>query len=144
MVLTLFNLIPVPFLGCLCCGLIWLAYVPIGALAGFYLEPPRTAGAGAGTGAIAGVISGVASGLFQTIVMAIQTAAGGAGQIAGMIDPEMMRQLTELGVDPETFAIFGGIGGVAIGGVLCCMFGLVMGAMLGALGGAIYCATQPE
>ena len=144
LVVTLLNLIPVPFLGCVCCGLAWLAYAGIGALAGRYLDPPRTAGAGAGAGAIAGLISGATRGVIMSIVIAVQTALGSAGDITSMLDPEMLRQLRDLGVDPEMFAVFTGVGGVALAGGLCCLGALAAGALFGALGGVIYSSTNAD
>lgn len=134
----------IPGVGCVCCPLSLLVYAAIGALGGFFLTPPRTAGTGAGAGAIAGLISGAVSGLVWIIVMAVQIALGGAGDITSAIDPEVMRELIELGIDPETFAIFSGVGGVALGGGMCCLTGLVIGAGLGAVGGAIFAAVKSD
>jgi hypothetical protein len=142
LVLTLLS--QIPGVGCVCCGLTWLAYAGIGALAGFFLTPPRTAGTGAGAGAIAGLISGAVGSLVSIIVMAIQMAAGGTEGIMSAIDPATMQQLIELGVDPEMFAVFSGAGGVAIAGGMCCLTGLAVGAGLGAAGGAIFAAVKPE
>ena len=144
LVLTLLSHIPLPFLGCVCCGVIWLAYAGIGALAGRFLEPPRAAGTGAGAGAIAGVISGAVSGLVWSAVLAVQMALTGTGEIASMIDPDTMRQLTDLGLDPSTIATLSGVSGVGIVGGLCCLAGLAIGAALGAVGGAVYCSTKSE
>ena len=142
LVVTLLS--QIPFLNCICCGLTWLVYAGIGALAGYFLTPPRTAGTGAGAGAIAGLVSGAAGGLIWAIIMAIQTAIGGAQNIMSAIDPQVMRQLAELGVDPEMFAIFSGVGGVVIAGGMCCLTGLAIGAGMGAIGGAIFAAAKPE
>lgn len=143
-VLTLLSKIPA--VGCICCGLNWLSYAGIGALAGYFLAPPRSAGAGAGAGAIAGLISGAIGGLIWTIILAIQIAIAGTGDLVSAIDPQTMRQLAELGVDisPEMFAIFSGVGGVVIAGGMCCLTGLAVGAGLGAIGGAIFAAAKPN
>ena len=142
LVVTLLS--QIPYLGCVCCGLTWLIYAGIGALAGYFLTPPRVAGTGAGAGAIAGLVSGAVGGLVWIVIMVIQMAVGGTGQIMSAMDPEMMRQLAELGVDPDVFAIFSGAGGVAIAGGMCCLTGLAIGAGMGAVGGAIFAAVQPE
>lgn len=147
LVLALLGLIPVPLLNVCCCGVQLLAYAGIGILAGFFLTPPRTAGTGAGAGAIAGVVSGVVAGVVGMLIAAIRMAiAGPAGQIVSAIDPETMRQLAELGIDitPRMLATFSGWGGVAVGGSLCCLGWLVIGAALGAVGGAIFAATKSE
>ena len=142
LVLTLLSQIPA--IGCFCCPVTFLAYAGIGALAGFFLIPPRAAGTGAGAGAIAGLISGAASGLTSIIVIAVRMALAGTEEIASYIDPQQMRQLIELGIDPEMLAIFSGVGGVVLGGSLCCLTGLAMGAGLGAIGGAIFAAVKPD
>ena len=144
LVMTLLS--QIPGVGCVCCGLNLLVYAGIGALAGFFLIPPRTAGTGAGAGAIAGLVSGVVSGVVSIIFMAIQMVRVGSEGIASAIDPEMMRQLTELGVDidSEMLAMFSGAGGVAIGGGLCCLTSLALGAGLGAIGGAIFAAVKSD
>ena len=142
LVMTLLSRIP--GIGCVCCGLNLLVYAAIGALAGFFLTPPRTAGTGAGAGAIAGLVSGAVSGMISAIVMAIQMARVGPGEIISYIDPQQMQQLIELGIDPEMFAIFSGAGGVAIGGGMCCLASLALGAGLGAIGGAIFAAVKSD
>ena len=147
-VLTLLALIPVAFLDCVCCGVELLAYAGIGVLAGSFLTAPRDAGTGAGAGAIAGVISGLVAGIISMIVAAIQGATGAAS--AGLLDPQMLEQLTELGVelDPEMLEIFTGAGAGAgmgiLGGSLCCVGSLAIGAALGAIGGAIFGASKSD
>jgi len=101
LVMTLLS--QIPGVGCICCGLTWLVYAGIGVLAGFFLTPPRAAGTGAGAGAIAGLVSGAAGGIVWIIVMAVTVALGGTGDVASVIDPQTMRQLIELGIDPEMF-----------------------------------------
>jgi len=143
-VLTLLSQIPA--VGCVCCGLNWLSYAGIGALAAYFLAPPRSAGAGAGAGAIAGLISGAIGGLIWTVIMAIKMAITGTGNLVSTIDPQTMQQLAELGVDisPEMFAAFSGVVGMAIAGGMCCLTGLAVGAGLGAIGGAIFAAAKPD
>ena len=144
LVLTLLSQIPA--VGCICCGVTWLAYAGIGALAGYFLTPPRSAGAGAGAGAIAGLVSGVTSGLIWTIVMAVQMAIAGTDTIISAIDPATMRQLSELGVEisPDMLAMFSGVGGVALIGGTCCLTSMAAGAGLGAVGGAIFAAAKSD
>ncbi len=142
LVVTLLS--QIPYVSCICCGLTWLVYAGIGALAGNFMTPPRTAGTGAGAGAIAGLISGAAAGVVWIIVMAIQMVMGGTGEITPFIDPETMRQLVELGIDPEMFARLSGTVGAVIAGGMCCLTGLATGAGMGAIGGAIFAAAKPE
>ncbi|MEE9615542.1 MAG: hypothetical protein V3T90_00860 [Anaerolineae bacterium] len=142
LVMTLLS--QIPGVGCVCCGLNLLVYAVIGALAGFFLTPPRTAGTGAGAGAIAGLVSGAVSGVVSIIIMAIQMVRAGSGEIISYLDPQQIQQLIELGIDPEVFGILSGAGGVAIGGSLCCLAGLVIGAGIGAAGGAIFAAVKSD
>jgi hypothetical protein len=145
LVLTLLGLIPLAMLKCVCCGADLLAYAGIGVLAGFFLTPPRTAGTGAGAGAIAGLISGAAAGLINIVVGAIRVATRGPVGSIPAIDPEVLRQFREYGVDPREFARFTqGWSGVGIGGSLCCLGSLAIGAALGAIGGAIFAAVKAE
>ena len=143
-ILVMTVLSQLPLVGCVCCGLTLLVYAGIGALAGYFLTPPRTAGTGAGAGAVAGSISGAVGGIIWIIVMVIQALVVGPGEFASAIDPETMRQLVELGIDPEMFAMFTGTGGMALAGGMCCLTGLALGAALGAVGGAIFAAAQPD
>jgi hypothetical protein len=111
------------------CGISALIYVGIGVLAGFFLVPPRTAGKGAGAGAIAGLISGAINGVVGFVIISIRLARG-LGYPG--LDPQQMQQLTEMGMDPQLFAI---------PGVIC---GMVIGAGAAAIGGAIFAAVKPD
>jgi hypothetical protein len=147
-VLVLLNLIPslipaVGVLGCACCGVELLAYAGAGALAGVFLSPPRTTGAGAGAGAIAGVLSGVGAGI-MTIITAAGRMAFAGGQMVSAIDPAQARQLIDAGIDPQMLTIFAGWGGVFLGGGLCCLGWIAIGAGLGALGGLIFAAAKKD
>ncbi len=145
LVLTLLALIPLAALQCVCCGVDLLAYAGIGVLAAFFLTPPRTAGTGAGAGAIAGLISGAGAGLINLVVTAVRVATRGPVGSMPVIDPQVLRQLREYGVDPQEFARFTqGWSGVGIGGSLCCLGSLAIGAALGAIGGAIFAAAKAE
>jgi len=145
-VLALLNLIPalVPslgILGCVCCGVQLLVYLGGGVLAGFFLTAPREAGTGAGAGAIAGALGGVIAGVGQTVAAAVQVATGATG---AAMSPQVMRQLRELDMDPQMVRMLTGWVGVPIAGGICCLGSLVIGAVLGAVGGAIFAAAKPE
>lgn len=114
------------------CVIDLLIYVGIGALAGFFLAPPRTPGKGAGAGAIAGLIGGTVSGLVGTAILLSQVASGKG--IPG-VDPQQMQLLTESGLDPTMLAIPGTIG------ALC---GMALGAGVAAIGGAIFAAVKTD
>jgi hypothetical protein len=76
--------------------------------------------------------------LISTIVRAVM---GGSAAITSALTPEMMQQLQQAGVDPQTFSqtfsFMASPGGAAITGSLCCLGALLLGAVLGAIGGAI-------
>jgi hypothetical protein len=138
--LSLLGLVP-----CFRCGsflLSWLWYVAVGALAAYWLTPPRTTAAGAGQGAIAGVIAAPVGGVVAMIVGAIRfSLLGGSAAVISQIPPQTLRQLQDAGVDPSLFVSLGGILGIS---ATCCVANLVFGALLGAFGGAILAAARPE
>jgi len=109
------------------CGVSSLLYAGIGALAGFFLAPPRAAGKGAGAGAIAGLLSGGISGVIGLAIMLVQMRSGMS--ISGL-SPEQMQQLAQTGIDPGLLMIPGAV----------CSLGL--GAGLAAIGGAIFAAVK--
>ena len=128
----------IPCLGCLS----WLVYIGAGALAAYWLAPPRSAGDGAGAGAIAGVVTGIIGGIVSTIMAAVMFAIkGGATAVTGQIPPDVMRQLAEAGIDPTIFASIGGVIGIS---AVCCIVGFIIAAILGAIGGAIFAAVKSE
>jgi hypothetical protein len=146
--LTLTNLlptlVPIPVLGCICCALPLLAYIGAGVLGGFFLTPPRDAGGGAGAGAIAGLLSGVGTTIAWMINTGIGMAIAGTQDIVSTLDPQMLEQLSEIGMSPEVFTALSGIGGLFIGGGICCLFSLALGAGVGALGGLIFASAKPD
>ncbi len=138
--LNLVGIIPV--IGCIGLPLELIAYIAIGALAGFWIVPPRTTGRAAGQGALAGLIAGIASGIIRTILTPLSMKlSGGTSAMLSQLPPESLQQLQQAGLDPNV--LFGG--GTMAGLVLiCCLpLGLLLGAGLGALGGLIYAAAKP-
>ena len=146
--LTLTNLLPnlvqIPFLGCVCCSLPLLAYVGAGVLGGFFLTPPRNTGAGAGAGAIAGLISGVGTTVAWMINTGIGMLVSGTQNVTSGLDPQTLEQLSEIGMSPQMFAALSGVTGLFIGGGMCCLFSLALGAGVGALGGLILAAVKSD
>ncbi len=145
LVLTLLSLIPA--VGGCCSCLSILAYVGVGALAGFFLSPPRKAGQGAGAGAIAGLIAGAIGGLASSIITAIRAARMTPGEMMRQIPAWQWEQLEGLGMDPRMYENmmreFGSVYGY-VGAGLCCLGSLAVGAGLGAIGGAIYAAAKKD
>jgi hypothetical protein len=130
----------VPCIGCIASILGLAVYVGAGVLAAYWLTPPRTAGGGAGAGAVAGVIAALAGGVVSVIVGAARFAMmGGPAIIMRNLPPESLRQLERAGIDPRMFASIGGIIGIE---ATCCVAGLVIAAVLGAVGGMIMASAK--
>lgn len=141
-VLQLVGIIPVPCVGCFILLLGWATYVGAGVLAAYWLPTPRSAGDGAGAGAIAGVVSGIIGGIFGMIASGIQFAIrGGSAAVLSQIPQEFLDALTEIGLDPAMFTSIGAVLGI---GAFCCVLGMVIAAVLGAIGGAIFASAQSE
>ena len=141
LVLNLVGIIPV--IGCIGLPLELIAYIAIGALAGFWMVPPRATGRAAGQGALAGLIAGIASGIIRAILTPLSMKlSGGTSAMLSQLPPESLQQLQQAGLDPNV--IFGG-GTMAGLALVCCLpLGLLLGAGLGALGGLIFAAAKPE
>ena len=130
----------VPCVGCIASILGLALYVGAGVLAAYWLTPPRAAGDGAGAGAIAGVITALVGGVVSIIVGAAQFAImGGPAAVMRNIPPESLRELERAGIDPRMFVSIGGVIGIE---ATCCVAGLVIAAVLGAIGGMIMASAK--
>jgi hypothetical protein len=129
----------VPCIGCIASILGLAVYVGAGVLAAYWLTPPRTTGDGAGAGAVAGVITALAGGVVSIIVGAAQFTLGGPEAVMHEIPPESLRQLEQAGIDPHLFVSLGGVIGIE---ATCCLAGLVIAAVLGAIGGMIMASAK--
>jgi hypothetical protein len=138
-VLNLLSIIPC--VGLISCFLALLAYAGIGALAAYWLPPPRQAGAGAGQGALAAMLAGFAGGIVYTIITTVQVAATDTALLLSQMPAESLEQLREAGMDPGMFTSPGF--GAGIGGV-CCLVSIALAALLGAVGGAVFASIQSE
>ncbi|MGD2205276.1 MAG: hypothetical protein PVH17_00740 [Anaerolineae bacterium] len=144
-VLVVLNLLGlIPCVGLITCILGLFAYVAIGALAAYWMPPIRMAGPAAGQGALAAGLAAVIGGIVNAIVMLIRTAIVGSAEILSQIPPETLRQLEQAGVDPQMFRQFVGPGGALLGGSICCIGGLILAVILGAIGGAAFAAIQQD
>ena len=135
-VVTLLNQFILPLTGLwsfLACGISIVLYFGFGVLAGWFLEPERTAGKGAKAGAIAGLVSAVVGGVVGAVIMLVRVMTG--GQIPGL-DPQQMQMLAESGMDPALLTSIGTVCGLVAG--------LGLGAGAGALGGAILSSIKPD
>jgi hypothetical protein len=90
------------------------------------------------------LISGVGGSVVTTISAIVQGIMGTTTDAWSMLDPQVMDQLLDMGVDPEMFAMFTGVGGGILGGAMCCVGSLAIGAALGAIGGAIMAAVKQD
>jgi hypothetical protein len=141
-VVTVLNLLGlIPCVGFITCILGLLVYAGIGALAAYWMPPVREAGAAAGQGALAAALAALVGGVVNAIVSTIQLAVADTATILSTLPAESLQQLQEAGVDPTVFT---GPGfGVAVGSA-CCIVGLILAAILGAMGGAVYAGVKPD
>jgi len=128
----------IPCVGCVTWLLVYLAYGGAGALAAYWMPPVRQLGPAAGQGALAGAIAGAiggAVGLILTLGMAtFFVPLGVLGEAMG-----------GTGLDPSTlWETFAAVVGSITCGTGCYAFGVAIAAGLGALGGLIFAAAQPE
>jgi hypothetical protein len=144
-VLTVLNLLGlIPCVGWLTCILGLVAYAGIGALAAHWMPPLRMAGPAAGQGAVAAMVAALIGGVVNTIIILVEVAIGGSAQILSQIPPETLRQLEQQGMDPQILNTFVGPVGALLGGSMCCLGGLVLAAVLGAIGGAVYAGIRAD
>lgn len=141
-VLVVLNLLGlIPCVGFITCILGLLAYAGIGVLAAYWMPPVREAGAAAGQGALAAALAALIGGVVNAIVSTIQLAVADTSTILSQLPAESLQQLQEAGVDPS---IFTGPGFGAAVGSACCLVGLILAAILGAVGGAVYAGIKPD
>jgi len=139
-VLVVLNLLGlIPCVGCITWILGLLAYAGIGALAAYWMPPVRMAGPAAGQGAMAAALGALIGGVVNTIISTVQLAVTDKSAILSQIPAESLEQLRQAGIDPSAFV--GPGAGAGIGSV-CCIAGLIIAAILGAVGGAIYASVK--
>lgn len=141
-VLNLLGLIPC--VGVVACGLAILSYAGIGALAAYYMPPMRDTGRAAGFGALAALIAGLVGGLVNMVVVFVQSSSLDSAQILSQIPAEMLQQLEASGADMSILDTFAGPVGALIGGSICCVGSLILAAILGAVGGAVFAAIKAD
>ena len=131
--------------GCFTCFLVYVVYVAAGVLAAYWLPIPRSAGDGAGAGALAGVLAGVIGGIFGMMASAVQFLFLDGSQAISQLPQEFWDMFGDMDIDPNMFASAEvTIGAVLISGTLCCVVGMVIAAVLGALGGAVFAAAKTD
>nr|MBN1228189.1 hypothetical protein [Anaerolineae bacterium] len=132
----------IPYVGIACCCLVYLGFAGVGVLYTVFARQnntPLDAGPMALGGAIAGAISGLLMGIVNGIFSAIQI---GSGAIYNQL---YMLEDAGLDLPPEVYDMYSGGAGTIIGAVcgsLC--WGVIIAAILGAAGAAIFAATQKD
>ncbi len=140
-VINLFGLIPIVG-ACISLPLTILAYIAAGILAASYLTPPVDSGKAAGQGALAAIIAAFIGGVVNVIISLIRVSSGGLAQwtrLLNQLPPDLRYQIPDL--ERGTGLLAGAAGG-AVCGSLCCLFGVLLAAGLGAAGAAIYASTK--
>jgi len=141
----------IPIICCCTPLLMLIVYVVVGVLAASYMPPPRDTGKAAGQGALAAVVASVIGGIINLIISLIRVAFWSTtqmGQAWTDIPPELRYMLRDMGLEPEMINEFSsfaaGIGGTTICGSICCLGGVIIAAILGAIGAAIYAASKSD
>ncbi len=141
-VVGLVSSVPIISLGCCCLG--WLLYVAAGAAYGYFDQQSggqTDMGTYALGGAIAGGLAGLAWGLTKGLVGLVLTLLG----VGVAATAQAFSQLEQAGIDippglATQMAATGGTGVVAIFTSMC--WGLIVYAVLGAVGGALFAAMK--
>jgi len=128
----------IPCVGCLTWILTYVAYGCIGALAVYWMPPRRQPGPAAGQGALAGAIAGaIGGGVGLILALGITAVFVPLGILGGALEGT--------GVDPAAlWNTFAGVVGSITCGTGCYALGVGIAAGLGALGGLVFAAIQPE
>lgn len=144
-VLVVLNLLKlVPCVGVIACLLGFVVYVVIGGLAAHYVPPTRNAGQGAGQGALAAVGAALIGGIVNLILVTVQATTLTSAELLASIPPDLLQQLEAAGFNPGMLDRFAGPVGGLVTGSLCCGVGIVLAAILGAIGGAVFAGIKPE
>ena len=131
----------IPCVGFFTCILGLLVYGGIGVLAAYWLPPVREAGSAAGQGAAAAAVAALIGGLVNMVLTSVQMALVDTSALLSQLPAESLRQLEMAGIDPTVFT--GPTAGLFYGGT-CCLGGLILAAILGAIGGAVYAGIKPD
>jgi len=128
----------IPCVGCVTWILTYVAYGCFGALAAYWLPPRRMPGPAAAHGARAGAIAGAIGGAVGLILaLGITTVFLPLGMLG--------EALEGTGLDPSAlWEMFATVVGSITCGTGCYALGVGIAAGLGALGGLIFAAIQPE
>jgi hypothetical protein len=137
---------------CCCTPLLMLAaYIIVGVLAASYMPVPRDSGKAAGQGALAAVVASFIGGLINLIIGLIRTvfwSTTQVGQIWTDLPHDVRYMLRDMGIEPEFINEVSNFGGSLVGtticGSVCCLGGILIAAILGAIGAAIYASMKSD
>ena len=121
-----------------------MAFAGTGALAAYWMPPVRKPGPAAGQGAMAATVGQLIGGVVFTILTLIRSFFIDTAAVISALDPELLDQMVEAGMDPEILETLVGPVGAVLSGSLCCVGGLIFAAILGAIAGAVLAALRPE
>jgi hypothetical protein len=140
-VVQLIGLVPFDLICCLTFPSTLFIYLGVGALAAAFLPPPRAAGNGTAQGALAAILAAVISSVAGMVINTIRVMIIPEETVTMDLPPALIQQLRDAGIPMELFI---GIGGVIVFYSVCCVIWIVVSAILGAIGGAIYPSVKPE
>lgn len=128
----------IPCVGCVTWLLSCVAYGCIGALAAYWMPAPRQPGPAAGHGALAGAIAGAFGGGVGVLLA--------LGLATVFVPLELLGYSLEgTGAGPSAlWETFAAMMGSLTCGTGCYLLGVGIAAGLGALGGVIFAAIQPD
>jgi hypothetical protein len=137
---------------CCCTPLLMLAiYIAVGVMAASYLPPPRDMSKSVGQGALAAAVASLIGGFINLIISVVRAAIWSSSQVGQVwtdLPYELRYYLRDMGLEPEMVTEFAnsmaGIGGTTVCGSICCLGGIIIAAMLGAIGAAIYVAAKSD
>jgi hypothetical protein len=131
----------IPCVGLIACALMLLAYIGIGVLAAYWMPPIREPGPAATQGAGAATLAALIGGIVNSVITTIQWVTVDQADILAQLPAEQLQQLQDMGFDPSIFA---GPGMALAVASFCCLGGLILAAILGAVGGAVFAGIKAD
>jgi hypothetical protein len=127
--------------GLLTCILAPVFYIGIGVLAAYWMPPIREPGPAAAQGAGAAALAALIGGIVESIITSIRWAATDPAEILSMLPATQLQQMQESGFDTTLFAA--PEIGIATAS-FCCLGGLILAAILGGVGGAVFAGIKAD
>ena len=129
--------VPQSVLSCCACVVFLILYPAVGVLAGTWLTPPRTAGAGAKEGALAGLVAGILDSVATLVVAGIALLLGASEKYLAQIPPEFMPLIEDSGA----MVLLSPVGLLAVTVCSVPIF-LMLAVGCAALGGLVYASIS--